>query len=476
MANFSLFSDFNDFVSPYQDALAQVVDRSVCANYETISGFWRGKFGIAGAWPAYAKAFRDCGADFGGGTSGNPGAELEYRPGPEFTGGQCPVIYLVSYTFVLENSGPFNGQNTFLGPIAGAVFFPADNVPGSPNQYGRGGVAFGDPVQESIIASGSASDELTSFVVTGVVRDDGLPDDCGSLPDDNPSFPPVIIPPTPDPVNPNDPIVIITQDITEVVTVVRDTDTYTFTFNVGDISVLPNGNVQVDVDGLPTQITPELDVNSPYVNEARVPENFIPISEVGTLALQAQVLELRLAIECVINDICEGESFNIPLPKCDGSVTSVAGITSGTKGLVDVLGDVAITLNENIIELCDAEPEPPVNVPAILLTTQTVSLNTQAGQPVPLNNDVQYVDIVFTAIGDANKIYKIGPDNETQGRFGFLIVGYQVGPDRFWAEPMPLWFAKNTVKVPRDRPGTVWVRVSSHTQFTYQLYDSGVRL
>lgn len=103
---------------------------------------------------------------------------------PPFTGGQCPgVLYVVSTSQIRLTSegGPpiFNGSpllrsNTVVGPVAGIEF-----------ERGQGQDVFirhGEPSQLTLVFNNSSSTWLDGAEITGVVRQDGLPDDCGDPP------------------------------------------------------------------------------------------------------------------------------------------------------------------------------------------------------------------------------------------------------------------------------------------------------
>lgn len=110
------------------------------------------------------------------------GGSLE-RP---FTGGQCPVVYRVRGQIELF---PFSDCSTFgpgafdiglQGPILGLVYKvenPSGDLctPKGNNVY----VRHGNPVREEILGGAGYGVSVTGF---NVVREDGLPDNCGSPP------------------------------------------------------------------------------------------------------------------------------------------------------------------------------------------------------------------------------------------------------------------------------------------------------
>jgi len=118
---------------------------------------------------------------------------------PPFSGGQCPVAYNISFDYFVERDpiglsltlngnviGGFSGDGTF-----GALGSPIVTRPTESTWDIRipcrsfGGVSY-----ERSIASGGTSNvvdvRITRFEVS---RTDGLPDNCGDLPNPNPPFP-----------------------------------------------------------------------------------------------------------------------------------------------------------------------------------------------------------------------------------------------------------------------------------------------
>lgn len=473
---FNLLESIDDLEPVYSKATRGAIGNAFCANWQTISGFWRGRFGVAGAWPAYIQAFKECGADFGSGSSGGSGAGIDFVPGPPFVGGQCDTLYLVSYTWELENSGSFSGANTYAGPINGSVFEPADDVPGSGAQYGRGGINFGDPSSVAYVVFGSISEDVVAFQIDSVSRVDGMPDDCGDLPGDNPNFPPVIPNPGPPPSDPEaDPILVPSVGDVDI-DIVFEGDTYNFDFDVGDITIKDNGDLNIDIDGRSWGLTPGLDVISPDDIVGDVVDTLLPDIDAQVLFLQAQVEALRLQLQCVIADSCGFDQYLIEVPVCGGGTVPLQTGGIGTNKVIDVFIDTILAVNSNILAICDAVPEPTPDAPREALYSQVVIADNEAGSPNPLNDDVFYVDVEFTKIADGNKVYKVGVDGERQGRFGYLIQGFLLGNERLWGEPQPLWFEKNRIKIDRSYDGQIYIRVSSHVGNEFSVYDSGIRL
>jgi hypothetical protein len=152
------------------------------------------------------RAAREVARGIHGGICGLPTPpELgEPTPGvPPFTGGQCEcAFYTVNYTLTRKNPPQtLPGSFTRRGPISGPI--NGGTVPENPNRkswgfyYGAAGC--GGRLFE-ILASGGPNEASDTFsvTITGVVRQGGQPDNCGSLPP-GPPTPPPPAPPVPTP-------------------------------------------------------------------------------------------------------------------------------------------------------------------------------------------------------------------------------------------------------------------------------------
>lgn len=126
-------------------------------------------------------------------------------PPPPFEGGQCPVTYnvTINYSYLnLFNNVPVSQTGTVngVGPIA-SIDLQATNAPGS-NFLIR--VTFSDGVDTiqnfTVGPSGFANAQAS---IVSIVRADGQPDDCGSLP-----APPPIPPTVANPYNWGDPEIV----------------------------------------------------------------------------------------------------------------------------------------------------------------------------------------------------------------------------------------------------------------------------
>lgn len=115
------------------------------------------------------------------------------KPDPPFTGGQCPVAYIVNCTlnFQFQDGAsitPTNLTGTAGGPIA--RFYLRTSPPPFANADVMA-VRAGDGTEFRIggAGSGSLSNPIgseTSFVINTITRVDGLPDDCGDPPPEVP--------------------------------------------------------------------------------------------------------------------------------------------------------------------------------------------------------------------------------------------------------------------------------------------------
>jgi hypothetical protein len=118
------------------------------------------------------------------------------RPQPPFQGGQCSVVYNVSgranYSGTAIPAGIALGPTPVNGPVRGMV---SENLPPNTTQvYVLGLVDAGHPDGRYGIATLNTSfgggNDFQNAVVTSVVRQDGQPDNCGSLPALPPALPP----------------------------------------------------------------------------------------------------------------------------------------------------------------------------------------------------------------------------------------------------------------------------------------------
>ena len=473
---FNLADPIAPLEPPYSRAARGVIGQAFCANWETISGFWRGKFGIAGGWAAYVQAFRDCNADFGGGTSGSGGASLDFAGVPPFVGGQCSVFYNVTVRFRTP-VGTAASVVLARGPISGlAIRAGSSSGSGVGERLVVLGTSAEGEEQEFQAQQTSNTDYFSDEYIDGVVRQDGAADNCGDPDDEYPQFPDSVPSPDPPSGEPDGAPVLVPAMGDVTVPITFEGDTYNFDFNVGDITVKDNGNINIDLDGRGWGVNPGLDVFSPDDLVQDVVDDLIPDIDAQILLLQAQLETLRVQLQCVIADSCSFEEYLVEVPVCGGEVVSLQTGGVGTNKVIDVFLDTMLAVNSNILSVCDAEPEPTPDVGRIALYSQTVISDNEAGSPNPLSDDVFYVDVEFTKIADSNKVYKSGLDGERQGRFGYLVQGFLLGNERLWGAPQPLWFEKNRIKIDRSYDGVVYIRISSHVGNQFSVYDSGIRL
>lgn len=133
-------------------------------------------------------------------------------PPPPFTGGQCPgVVYIVTVRVIIRNTivgCPITTDNTFdvtvTGPVQGIEIevtqpdagfsqcAPGDFQPIDRVTYRVVGQTSVDIATNAPVSTGTVPNPLSSAEILGIVRQDGLPDDCG---DPFTPFPPFTPPP-----------------------------------------------------------------------------------------------------------------------------------------------------------------------------------------------------------------------------------------------------------------------------------------
>lgn len=108
---------------------------------------------------------------------------------PPFTGGQCDSVrYNVTYTTSVENSetgstAQIPGSTVIFGPFGGISPGPESNQTSITGRQGPGA-----EVTTSLLDNFGASFVVTGVEITGVVRNDGQPDNCGNPPGSAPEF------------------------------------------------------------------------------------------------------------------------------------------------------------------------------------------------------------------------------------------------------------------------------------------------
>lgn len=118
---------------------------------------------------------------------------------PPYTGGQCNVLYNVTWRSVFVRTGlppeiNTGVRNNIRGRIRGS--FNRSIKPASPTDTrfkGDAGIIGtdinGNPQETRVIDLLFGDGVSLEFTILSVVRSDGLPDNCGDLPNPNPSFP-----------------------------------------------------------------------------------------------------------------------------------------------------------------------------------------------------------------------------------------------------------------------------------------------
>lgn len=185
----------------------------------------------------------------------NPTGNVPPPPSVPFTGGQCECVnYIVTWTLDGYGIGQSGGSVVRPGPI-GRVYARSTGSSGQKQT----GFNFGTPDCGagffSIISS--ALDGTTT--ITSVVRQDGQPDTCGTLP---PSYP-ITQPPEGD-LNVNVPIQVSPNfSINVPVSVFAPFTQIVPTLRIGDF------NIDFDLGGL--TISPDIDLNFPGTNPTNQP-------------------------------------------------------------------------------------------------------------------------------------------------------------------------------------------------------------
>lgn len=150
-----------------------------------------------------------------------------------FRGGQCcDATYAVSFSGLNTAQEPVSGTTNISGKILGS--YERSNQPSQPTKTAgvRRELCSGQVDEIGLITVFESQD--TGFEITGVVRIDGLPDDCGNVP---PELEDPIPPPTPSPtVEPFQPEPGIDIDI--------------------GVEINPDGTINVNIGTGPIQIDP----------------------------------------------------------------------------------------------------------------------------------------------------------------------------------------------------------------------------
>ena len=190
-----------------------------------------------------------------------PGGDLPPPAAPPFEGGQCAgVPYLITYTF---GGVPGTDGRSLRGPIVSAGKFPS---PQDPELCSISFTGLNAQGQEETITAAASACSVVEF--TGLIRQDGLPDDCGDPP---PVEPPGQPPPT-DPRPPSTTVNINLPDIGPV--------DVTFSPVVGivyadiDASIKVPVTVNVDLGGIAPEF--DIDFNIDLTNPGADPEPLPP--------------------------------------------------------------------------------------------------------------------------------------------------------------------------------------------------------
>ena len=100
---------------------------------------------------------------------------------PPFEGGQCPVVYAFDITFLVVATGERSA------PVGGSVQAPIGNIETFEDRNGAAGIEVTGASGTAVYSFGS-KDFYRDYQLSNLRRADGLPDNCGDLP--NPNLPP----------------------------------------------------------------------------------------------------------------------------------------------------------------------------------------------------------------------------------------------------------------------------------------------
>jgi len=254
-----------DFVSGLTGAIKQAACQTLDASEafgNSLVYAWQQGTGLTGVNPpnfaSIAKGF----------LCGNPSPQLPPATGTP-QGGQCSCIEYGIFGYLTRNAQPnlyFNNTRVW-GPIEGVVAVPGGFNPPFVTTYNVicGGGVPGPciPGTQVSIGAGASDGNITSYVITAIRRNDGLPDDCGEPP-----------PPVTDPIPPPG---IEGDDITFVYSPGGDT-TGNLSVTLSPIFIQPRLNfngqliipftaeLNIDLGGVNFNVTGNINVNTGDVN------------------------------------------------------------------------------------------------------------------------------------------------------------------------------------------------------------------
>lgn len=374
-------------------------------------------------------------------------ARFDKVPPPgSFSGGQCAILYFVEYSWTLENSGVFTGAGNFLGPITKGELLGPDEIPGSPNQYGRARIEFDGGSQEAFPTSGSSSDPLVAFAITNVTPDGGGADVCGDNPDFAPDFE--------DPDNPAiapavGAVIRAAQDLTIQQDYGRGVED--IAFEIGELIFAGARGLTTSINGVPIRMSGDGYI---YAGE---PD---PVQGEETFGTEEALEEIDEKLEEVI-------SGELDVQDCDEQMQLIPYSGNGFLGLQSLILAQTEALAFKIDSLCGCEPSTPTLGPRTQLTQGVVGINDVIVANLPAMTRIVEIEI----FGDENRVRILRPAGALrEGKYGFYSFGFSSGGNDVYKEPRPLFYLNNCVMLPESLIPFEKLRLSLTTGLSYNVH------
>ena len=398
-----------------------------------------------------------------GGCYVNPPSSLvPSLPPLEFSGGQCPVVYRVRYSYDFANNGPFTGSTNLQGPILGSVFNAATGNGSEPDGFGRGGVRYNNPEQIIWLTAGQLSNYLTGFNITSVERVDGQVDNCGSLPTSPPEYPPgVDVPPAPAPGDE-----LMPPGVIEV-PVPGGGLTIPIGFAYGSVNIDANGVINFDLGGINVSLNPDFNVSigdPPPSGQSPSDQEYQDGVRDALDSIQDRLISLETDVGRLQDEFIDPLDGSISGGLCDGSDITLDYSGTGFVGLANQINVLSIVTSALFQQFCQLLGDDEVLELLPLGSFGGLDERRFFDVDLPADARIVYLDATTTT----SPFAYASPGNDDQGavqaRFAQVSFLAREGDEHYALPAENQYYSRGTYIVPWQRAKIDKVRVCLYSR------------
>lgn len=435
-------------------------------------------------------------------------------PSSDFEGGQCVALYTVNIAWISDSqffesppgSTLTGSRPNIQGPIVGVIYVAV---------IARWKIIHSGGSQDTTLNLFGGNNPDANVQITSVVRNGGIPDDCGdritNREEDHPDRPedtepplkrrPIPIPirdfdPSPIPIPPPKPIPIGQGDpIQGEADDIGNTEPEPEPIPLPPPTPTPPPRPDPDPTPPPSCSDPCL---QPVANSItriydrleqleRLADVFSVLAEALAIAdtmgrldsIEGRLIELEQYALCLENLYCDFGQANLKWTSCNGEQEEVySGNVIGVQGLIQYLNKMDEFNQRRFLELCMGK-EAPESVSPSLLFTATASAGNRIYDIQTNTQNIQSIRVDIVSYWDYKKdgtrVFNRDDDGKVNASFGVVSIGFQDGNDTYWLESENMFFDHLLIPVPPFMKNNCSVRCSMPKGTTFEVWDTGKR-